>query len=165
MSARPCHLLSCLALPRGQRHCRYKSRLLSLVTTSPGLATSKLRTASQQSWPSSFFFSPKHGSLCWTQGWWKLDPGLHVRSWWPSIGLKGKLQDFPGGLVVKHLSANAGDTDLFPHAMELLSPCATTTEPIATTMEAPRPRNLHSALREASTCEAWASRVASTCHN
>ena len=71
-----------------------------------------------------------------------MDPGLHVRSWWPSTGLKAKLQDFPGGLVVKTLSANAGDTYLIPRAMGLLSSCATTTEPIATTMEAPRSRLL-----------------------
>ena len=43
--------------------------------------------------------------------------------------------DFSGGAVVKNLPANAGDTSSipgpgrFPHAMEQLSPCATTTEP------------------------------------
>ena len=57
-----------------------------------------------------------------------MDPGLHVRSWWPCIGLKAKLQDFPGGLVVKNLSANARDTDLIIQAMGQLSPCTTATE-------------------------------------
>ena len=43
---------------------------------------------------------------------------------------------FPGGSVVKNPPANAGDMGLspgggrFPHAMEQLSPCATTTEPV-----------------------------------
>ena len=42
---------------------------------------------------------------------------------------------FPGGAVVKNPPANAGDTDSIPgpgkipHALEQLSPCATTTEP------------------------------------
>ena len=43
---------------------------------------------------------------------------------------------FPGGLVVKNLPANAGDTDLIPDlgrsqmpTTEKLSPCTTTTEP------------------------------------
>ena len=41
-------------------------------------------------------------------------------------------RDFPGGTVVKNLPANAGDMGsspglgTFPHAMEHLSPCATT---------------------------------------
>ena len=45
-------------------------------------------------------------------------------------------RDFPGGAVVKNLPANAGDTasspgsGRFPHAVEQLSPCATTTEPV-----------------------------------
>ena len=46
-------------------------------------------------------------------------------------------RDFPDGAVVKNLPANAGDTGLrpgsqsgkIPHAVEQLSPCATTTEP------------------------------------
>ena len=44
-------------------------------------------------------------------------------------------ENFPGGAVSKHLPINAGDMDLIPlsgkipHAMEKLSPCATTTEP------------------------------------
>ena len=43
-------------------------------------------------------------------------------------------RDFPGGAVVKNPPANAGDTSSspgpgrFPHAVEQLSPCATTTE-------------------------------------
>ena len=43
---------------------------------------------------------------------------------------------FPGGSVVKNLPANAGDMDLipvlgrFPQALEQLSLCATTTEPV-----------------------------------
>ena len=43
-------------------------------------------------------------------------------------------RDFPGGAVVKNLPANAGGMGSspglgrFPHAMEQLSPCATTTE-------------------------------------
>ena len=41
--------------------------------------------------------------------------------------------DFPGGPVVKHVPANAGDTGLIPglgrsHARGQLSPCAVTTE-------------------------------------
>ena len=45
-------------------------------------------------------------------------------------------RDFPRGSVVKHLPANAGDTGSspgpgrIPHAVEQLSPCATTTEPV-----------------------------------
>ena len=44
------------------------------------------------------------------------------------------LRDFPGGSVVKNPPANAGDTgsspgQKIPHAVEQLSPCATTTEP------------------------------------
>ena len=58
MSIRLCVLLSCLALSHGQHHCRHEYRLLSLVAASPGLATSKLRWADQQGWPSSFFFPP-----------------------------------------------------------------------------------------------------------
>ena len=43
---------------------------------------------------------------------------------------------FPGGSVVKNLPANAGDMGLipvlgrFPQALEQLSLCATTTEPV-----------------------------------
>ena len=42
--------------------------------------------------------------------------------------------DFPGGAVVKHLAATAGDMRSSPgpgrsHIAEQLSPCATTTEP------------------------------------
>ena len=41
-------------------------------------------------------------------------------------------EDFPSGLVVKNLLANAGDRDPWSgkisHAVEQLSPCATTTE-------------------------------------
>ena len=46
------------------------------------------------------------------------------------------VHDFPGGTVVKNLTANAGDTGSspglgrFPHAVELLSLCTTTTEPV-----------------------------------
>ena len=45
-----------------------------------------------------------------------------------------RLQDFPGGAVVKNTPANAGDrfepwSSKIPHAAEQLSPCATTTEP------------------------------------
>ena len=49
--------------------------------------------------------------------------------------LKSDKQDFPGGAVVKNPPANAGDTGSspglgrFPHAVEQLSPCTTTTEP------------------------------------
>ena len=45
------------------------------------------------------------------------------------------LLDFPGGAVVKNLPASAGDMGSSPglgrflHAVEQLSPCATTTEP------------------------------------
>ena len=44
-------------------------------------------------------------------------------------------QGFPGGSVIKNLPANAGDTGLIPiwkipHAVEQLSLCATTTEPV-----------------------------------
>ena len=43
-------------------------------------------------------------------------------------------RDFPGGVAVKNPSANAGHrfnpwSGKIPHAMEQLSPCATTTEP------------------------------------
>ena len=44
--------------------------------------------------------------------------------------------NFPGGVVVKNPPANAGDTGSspglgrLPHAVEQLSPCATTTEPV-----------------------------------
>ena len=37
----------------------------------------------------------------------------------PSMG------GFPGGLVVRHLPANARDMGLIPHAMEELSSCTT----------------------------------------
>ena len=43
---------------------------------------------------------------------------------------------FPGGLVVKNLPANAGDTEFspwsgkIPHAVEQLSPHSTTIEPV-----------------------------------
>ena len=46
-----------------------------------------------------------------------------------------RYRDFPGGAVVKNLPANAGDTGSspgpgrFPHAVEQLSLCTTTTEP------------------------------------
>ena len=49
--------------------------------------------------------------------------------------IKKDLRGFPGGTVVKNLPANAGDTGSspgpgkIPHAVEQLSPCATTTEP------------------------------------
>ena len=60
---------------------------------------------------------------------------------------------FPGGAVVKNLPANAGDIGSspgpgkIPHAMELLSPCATTTESVlyssrVTTTEACEPQLL-----------------------
>ena len=45
-------------------------------------------------------------------------------------------RDFPGGAVVKNPPANVGDTGSslspgrFPHAMEQLSLCATTIEPV-----------------------------------
>ena len=40
-------------------------------------------------------------------------------------------RDFPGGTADENPSANAGDMDLIPapHAVEQLSPCATTAEP------------------------------------
>ena len=47
----------------------------------------------------------------------------------------GEERDFPGGAVVKNLTANTGDTGSspgpgrFPHAAEQLSPCTTTIEP------------------------------------
>ena len=39
---------------------------------------------------------------------------------------------FPGGSVVKNIPVNARDMGSIPgpHAMEQLSPCATTTEPV-----------------------------------
>ena len=46
------------------------------------------------------------------------------------------VRDFPGGSVVKNLPANAGDTGpspgpgRFPHAVEQLSPCTASTEPV-----------------------------------
>ena len=46
--------------------------------------------------------------------------------------------DFPGGPVLKNLPANAGDTGsisglvMIPHAVELLSLCTITTEPMHT---------------------------------
>ena len=36
---------------------------------------------------------------------------------------------FPGGSVVEHHPANAGDRGLIPHPLKQLSPCATTIEP------------------------------------
>ena len=48
--------------------------------------------------------------------------------------LKAPRRDFPGGAVVKNPPANAGDTGSrsgkIPHAVEQLSLCATTTEPV-----------------------------------
>ena len=47
-----------------------------------------------------------------------------------------EMRGFPGGAVVKNLPANAGDTGSRPgsersqHAVQQLSPCATTTEPV-----------------------------------
>ena len=49
--------------------------------------------------------------------------------------LKTFQRDFPGGVVDRNYFAKGGEMDLIPwsgkipHAMELLSPCATTTEP------------------------------------
>ena len=49
---------------------------------------------------------------------------------------KNSWGDFPGGAVVKNPPANAGDTGFepwsgkIPHAVEQLSLCATTTEPV-----------------------------------
>ena len=60
-------------------------------------------------------------------------------------------RDFPGGAVVKNLSDNAGDTGLepwsgkIPHAVEQLSPCAATTEPVLWSL--------------------WATTTEPTCHN
>ena len=56
------------------------------------------------------------------------------------MGLKKKefrnrIKDFPGGAVVKNSPASAGEPGFepwsgkIPHAVEQLSPCATTTEP------------------------------------
>ena len=50
-------------------------------------------------------------------------------------GKEEQYWDFPGGSVVKNLSANAGDTgsiwsSKIPHNAGQLSPSATTTEPI-----------------------------------
>ena len=49
----------------------------------------------------------------------------------PPPALKQTSQDAPSGPVVQHLPANAGDppcSGKSPHAVEPLSPCATTTE-------------------------------------
>ena len=48
--------------------------------------------------------------------------------------MKKSKQDFPGGTVDKNPPANAGTwvrswSGKIPHAIEQLSPCATTTEP------------------------------------
>ena len=49
---------------------------------------------------------------------------------------KALTQGFPGGAVVRNPPANAGDTGSspwsgkIPHAVEQLSPCTTTTEPV-----------------------------------
>ena len=53
----------------------------------------------------------------------------------PPLCFKMAFPGFPGGAVVKNPPANAGDTGSspgpgrFPHAVEQLSPCTTTTEP------------------------------------
>ena len=73
-------------------------------------------------------------SLGWTgiSNIWKIP--IKYRS--PLSLWKSDILDFPGGRVVMNSSANAGDTGLilvprgFPHALEQLSPCATTTEPV-----------------------------------
>ena len=50
--------------------------------------------------------------------------------------IKNQLSDFPGGTVVKNPPANAGDTGSvpglgkIPHAVEQLSLCTTTAEPV-----------------------------------
>ena len=62
---------------------------------------------------------------------------------------------FPGGLVVKNLPANAGDTwsRKIPHAAEQLSLCVTTTEarapiaPFPATREATTTRSLHTTMK------------------
>ena len=43
-------------------------------------------------------------------------------------GVKTQVWTSPGGLVVKNLPANAGNTDLILHTMQQLNPRATTTE-------------------------------------
>ena len=52
------------------------------------------------------------------------------------VSFESEGKDFPGGPVVKNPLANAGDTGSIPgpwkipHAMEQLSPCVPTTEPM-----------------------------------
>ena len=71
-----------------------------------------------------FSRSPRCPCLCSWLGCYDI-PGLK----------KSTLGDFPGSAVVKNPPANAGDTrsipwsGKIPHAVEQLSPCATTTEP------------------------------------
>ena len=70
-------------------------------------------------------------------------------------------ENFPGGAVSKNLPINAGDMGFFPlsgqipHAMEQLSPCATTTEPTFYKYESHKSRGCAPQQEKPPRCEAY----------